>query len=61
MNDKYEWNFQELWHTSEKPNIGIYGVDKKRAKMKSKGIENLFHEIIAKIPITEKEVDTKDE
>lgn len=29
--------------------------------IKSKDIENLFHEIIAKIPNAEKEVDTKDE
>lgn len=50
-------NYDIIWET--KP-WNLWSRQK-RAKIKSKSIENLFHEIIAKFPNTEKEVDTKDE
>jgi hypothetical protein len=42
----HEYNIQEFWDIIKKPNLRIHGVEE-GAEIQTKGIENLFNEIIA--------------
>jgi hypothetical protein len=41
----HEYNIQELWYTIKRPNLRIHGV-KEEIEIQTKGIENLYNEII---------------
>jgi hypothetical protein len=41
-----EYNIQEIWNTIKRQNLRIHGVEE-GAEMQTKGIGNLFNEIIA--------------
>jgi hypothetical protein len=44
----HESHIQELWNTVRRPNIRIHGVEE-GAEIQTKGIGNLFNDIIAEI------------
>jgi hypothetical protein len=46
MKNNYNHNIQDLWDTIKKQNLWVCGVEK-GTKVWTKGIENLFDEIIA--------------
>ena len=42
----HEWNLQELWDIMKRPNLRIIGIEE-RSEIQTKGMNNLFNEIIS--------------
>jgi hypothetical protein len=43
---KYEWNMQDIWNTTKRPNLQIKSIEEGE-EVQTKGIDNLLNRIIA--------------